>query len=185
MSRGQSKFGMNSIANQETELTRLKAEAIELLRKNRPKNPPLLFLLVPLVEWFEKRHIELIQQGAFPDARRAFNPVFIHLPAEGCRLTELAQKANMSKQAMSELVEELIELGYLVRFPDPKDGRAKIILRAGQGLEAHKTTMRAFYQIERELLEAIGPDALGELRSNLEMAAIALTSSPKNPDEAT
>ena len=113
---------MNGDRTRSTTLAKLQADATTLLRDERPAEPPLLFFLIPLVEWFESRHIELIREDTFPEARRAFNPVFIHLPAEGCRLTELAQKANMSKQAMSELVDELVGLGYLVRFPDPKDG---------------------------------------------------------------
>jgi DNA-binding MarR family transcriptional regulator len=149
---------------------------VRLLLRNRPYKPPLIFFLNPLLEWFEDRHIELMRQGAFPEARRAFNPVFVHLPAEGCRLTELAKRANMTKQAMAELVEELVELGYLVRFSDPEDGRAKIILRGKKGLEAHKTTLRAFAQIDRELAELVGGDALEELRKRLAVAKQATAS---------
>lgn len=150
-----------------SELERLQAAGIDLLRKHRPRKPPLLFFLAPLVNWFEERHIELIRKSSFMEARRAFNPVFIHLPADGCRLTELAARANMTKQAMAELVEELVDLGYLERFPDPKDRRAKIIVRAEKGLEAHKATMRAFAQIDRELEALIGRNKLEELRAGL------------------
>ena len=166
-----------------TELARLQAEAIALLRNNRPERPPLPFLLNPLVEWFEERHVALMRQGAFPEARRAFNPVFIHLPADGCRLTELARRANMTKQAMSELVDELVGLGYLVRFPDPADGRAKIILRARKGLEAHETTMRAFAQIERELASLLGRDALDDLRDGLAAARQTIVPAGRDPEK--
>jgi DNA-binding MarR family transcriptional regulator len=164
---------VKNMSNEKTgngELARLQAEAIALLRNNQPEKPPLPFLLNPLVEWFEERHVELMRQGAFPEARRAFNPVFIHLPADGCRLTELARRANMTKQAMAELVDELVGLGYLVRFPDPADGRAKIILRASKGLEAHETTMQAFSRIEQELADLVGRRALDELRDRLAAA---------------
>ena len=156
------------------DLERLQQAAIKVLRENRPMNPPLLFFVAPLAEWFEARHIELVREADFPEARRAFNPVFIHLPADGCRLTELAAKANMSKQAMSELVEELIDLGYLTRFPDPKDGRAKIILRTDKGISIHHTTMAAFHQAEKELGELVDAETMTDLRARLAEVAGAL-----------
>lgn len=45
----------------------------------------------------------------------------------GVRLTELADRAQLSLAATSELVNDLVDLGYLVRRPDPADGRAKLI----------------------------------------------------------
>jgi len=116
----------------------------------------------------------VIRETGFPEARAAFNPIFIHLPADGCRLTELAAKAGMTKQAMGELVEELIELGYLVRFPDPKDGRAKLILRSDEGLAAHGIALAAFAQIDRELTEMIGPETMAQLRAAAGKAAEAV-----------
>lgn len=162
-----------------SELERLRSEAIRLLRKDRPSRPPLLFHLKPLVDWFEARHIELIKSESFPDLRQAFNPVFIHLPADGCRLTELASRANMSKQAMAELVDELVEKGYLKRFADPVDGRAKIIVRDEKGLEAHKATMRAFERIDTELEAILGRETLDRLRTGLARACRAIAA-PEN-----
>ena len=161
-----------------SELERLQAAGIDLLRNQRPQKAPLPFFLSPLIDWFEKRHIELLHEDAFPDARRAFNPVFIHLPADGCRLTELAARAGTTKQAMAELVDELVRLGFLLRFPDPSDGRAKIIVRNEKGLEAHRATMRAFTQIEGELEALLGPDALAALRSRLAGAREAIADTP-------
>jgi len=156
-----------------TDLERLQAAGVDALRTRRPANPPALFHLNRIAEWMEARHIEIVRKTSLAEARRAFNPVFIHLPADGCRLTELAARANMSKQAMAELVEELVDLGYLVRFPDPGDGRAKLILRSEKGLEAHAGTLAAFRQIDAELEERIGAEAMARLRIALAAAADA------------
>ena len=145
----------------------LRDRAIELLRHQRPTEHPLIFMMSHLSEWIEARHMELIHEAGFADARRAFNAVFIHLPADGCRLTELAQRASMTKQAMGEIVEELVRLDYLVRFPDPEDRRAKIILRAERGLAAHTATMKIFKQIDEELATLFGAEALKRLRADL------------------
>ncbi|MCG6859318.1 MAG: MarR family transcriptional regulator [Salaquimonas sp.] len=164
-----------------SELKRLQDEAVEALRKNRLSEPPLLFFLNPLVDWFESLHIELVRAGSFPDARRAFNPVFIHLPAEGCHLTELAARANMTKQSMAELVDELVDKGYLARFPDPNDRRAKIIVRAEKGLQAHEATMLAFARIERELETRLGRESLQQLRSDLATACDSIAAPESEP----
>jgi DNA-binding MarR family transcriptional regulator len=165
---------MNADKPDPEERQRLSEKAIEILRRGRPAEPPLLFYLNPLVDWMEDRHIALIRAGSFPEARRAFNPVFIHLPAEGCRLTELARRAHMTKQAMAEIVDELVALGYLVRFPDPADGRAKIILRSDKGLAAHADTLDAFARIETELAALLEAGALDELRQALAEAVAAI-----------
>ena len=44
-----------------------------------------------------------------------------HLQLEGTRLTELAQRAGMSKQAMGDLVDQCEAWGLVTRVPDPRD----------------------------------------------------------------
>ena len=145
----------------------LRDAGLARVRGNRPTVPPLIFMTSHLVEWIESRHMALFHAAGFTDARRAFNAVFIYLPADGCRLTELATRASMTKQAMGELVDELVRLDYLARFPDPKDGRAKIILRAERGLAAHEATLKIFSQIDAELAEMFGAERLERLRADL------------------
>lgn len=164
---------MSDPSKPDEELARLQAEGIAVLRQGGPTTPPLQFLLFHLADWIDQRHIAAIQR-TFPDGRRTFNPVFIHLPADGCRLTDLARAANMSKQAMSEIVEEMISLGFLARFPDPSDRRAKIILRDEKGLEAHKAAMRAFAEIDQKLAKAMGQERLDKLRAELGHALKAI-----------
>ena len=155
----------------------LQSAAIKVLRHQRPDIIPLPGLLLPLKDWFEGRHIELMKEAGFPDARRAFNAIFINLSAEGNRLTELAAKAGMSKQAMSELIDDMVEKEFLVRIPDPSDGRAKLILWAPRGLAAHVATMKVFAKIESELEATLGGTALAELRESLSDAVKAVSKS--------
>jgi hypothetical protein len=59
--------------------------------------------------------------------------VFAQIDPAGSRLSELARRANMSPQAMGELVDELESLCYLIRRPDPRDRRAKLIVLTRKG----------------------------------------------------
>jgi DNA-binding MarR family transcriptional regulator len=65
--------------------------------------------------------------------RAAHAQVFEALDPGGTRLTLLAERTNMSHQAMSELVAELVGHGYLERVADPDDGRAKLIRPTPEG----------------------------------------------------
>ncbi|MDX1658619.1 MAG: MarR family transcriptional regulator [Nitriliruptorales bacterium] len=118
-----------------------------------PGTPPLPALLRPLLDWYQTRHLELMTERGFDDVRRAHNAVFIHVPAQGIRLTDLADAADQSKQAMGELVDDLVAKGYFEKIPDPTDGRAKLIVWAERGEEAHRATMEVFGHLEGELSE--------------------------------
>jgi DNA-binding MarR family transcriptional regulator len=59
--------------------------------------------------------------------------VFESLDPGGTRLTTLADRAQMSHQAMGELVAELVHHGYLERVSDPVDRRARLIRPTGRG----------------------------------------------------
>lgn len=129
---------------------------------------PLIGLFNALAGWIEARHLELMAAEGFDDVRRAHNAVFRHLPADGVRLTELADAAGISKQAIGELVDELERKGYVERHPDPSDGRAKLIVAAPRGELAHAATLRIFRAIEDELTEVAGDAALEQVRTTLD-----------------
>jgi DNA-binding MarR family transcriptional regulator len=91
----------------------------------RPMQMGLLLKLpyVALERYLDRRLREL----GFADVRPAHYAVFQALMPEGSRLTELAERAGMTKQSMGYLVDHLEKQGYLQRVPDPTDQRAQTI----------------------------------------------------------
>lgn len=83
---------------------------------------------------------------------------------EGSRLTELARRANMTPQAMGEVVDELEELGYVVRRPDPRDGRAKLIVLTDRGRACVAAGRHTIDGIEERLTEVLGEEGYRTLR---------------------
>src|SRR3712207_4496277 len=69
---------------------------------------PLIALLSGLARWMEERHFELMAEEGFDDLRRAHNAVAANLPAQGLRLTELAERAGLTKQAVGEIVDDAV-----------------------------------------------------------------------------
>jgi DNA-binding MarR family transcriptional regulator len=83
---------------------------------------------------------------------------------EGSRLTDLARGANMSPQAMGELVDELERLEYVVRQLDPTDRRAELIVLTPKGRDCVAAGMATIDGIEQQLTELLGERGHRELR---------------------
>ena len=79
-----------------------------------------------------------------------------HLPLAGARLTELAQSAGMSKQAMADLVDQCEAWGLVRREPDPLDARARRIRFTPVGLEWLQAFRLAVQQAEAEFRDQVG-----------------------------
>lgn len=139
---------------------------------------PLVGLLSSLVTWIEDRLVEELHAAGFDDLRVSHNTVMALLPADGIRLTTLAERADMSKQAMGELVGDLERKGYVRREPDPADGRAKLIRWDARGERAHVAAMRAFATIDATLRDVIGTERMVDLRTSLATLARTVRQGP-------
>jgi DNA-binding MarR family transcriptional regulator len=102
------------------------------------------------------------------DLRPAHFSVFQHLPAGGARLTEVAERAQITKQSMGALVIYLEAAGYLERSPDPTDRRAQIIRRTEQGWEVERIARAALRELEEEWSERLGRERMQQCRAFLE-----------------
>src|SRR5262245_58500689 len=91
----------------------------------------LLFRAARLVN--ERAVAEVQHEGGTP-LRLAHTQLFPHIAFEGIRLTEIAKRLDVTKQAISPLVDELVDTGMVERVADPADQRAKLIrwTRAGR-----------------------------------------------------
>jgi DNA-binding MarR family transcriptional regulator len=105
--------------------------------------------------------------GAGYPQKPSHSAVFAQIKREGSRLTDLAKGANMTPQSMSELVAELVELGYVERKPDPTDGRAKLIVLTARGnacIAAAQTTIQG---LEDRITTVLGERGHRQLRTLL------------------
>jgi DNA-binding MarR family transcriptional regulator len=93
--------------------------------------------------------------------------VFGQIRPEGMRLTELARGANITPQSMGQIVDELEQLGYLVRTPDPADRRAKIIKLTRDGEKVAHQGAATVQGIEERLVVRLGQRDYLRLRSIL------------------
>lgn len=105
--------------------------------------------------------------GAGYPQKPSHSAVFAQIRPEGNRLTDLARGANITPQAMGELVDELEELGYVERQPDPTDRRAKLIALTERGHACIAAGIETIDGIEERLDATLGARGHAQLRSLL------------------
>jgi len=91
-----------------------------------------------------------------------------HLPPQGARLTELAQRAGMTKQAMAALVTQCEAWGMVRREDDPRDARARRIVFTASGLAWLLAYQTAVNQAQNELAQAVGDEVATVVALGLE-----------------
>jgi len=112
--------------------------------------------------------------AGFDDIRPAHTAVFQHVEADGSRLTDLAERAQISKQSMGYLVDHLEQRGYLERRPDPTDRRAALVCLTERGWEEVSAALAIIAALEAEWTRALGRHRMRQLRELLaELAQVA------------
>jgi len=93
--------------------------------------------------------------AGFPQ-KPSHSAVFAQIKPEGSRLTDLARGANMTPQAMGELVDELEQMEYLVRRPDPTDRRAKLLVLTDKGHACIAAGIATIHNLEDKVKAILG-----------------------------
>jgi len=99
--------------------------------------------------------------------REVHTNLFPHIDLEGTRLTELAKRVGVSKQAVSQIVMELESMGTVERIPDPADGRAKLIRFSKEGRMGILGGLSLLKDMEEEFAEVIGTEKMRALHQGL------------------
>lgn len=109
------------------------------------------------------------------EVRAAHAAVFQYLDDTGTTVSLLAERAQMTKQAMAELVQHLESHGYLQRVPDPTDRRAKLVLPTERGLEVIAVAQSIAPAVEQQISALVGADRMRALQDDLETIRRAVT----------
>lgn len=132
----------------------------------------------PLQEIVSRVSEGLAEQG-FDDIRPAHTAVFQHIKAEGSRLSDLAERAQLTKQSMGYLVDYLQDRGYVERRPDPTDRRATLVTLTERGWDEVRAALRIIAEIEEDWSRRLGKQRMAQLRELL--TDLGRTTKPTNP----
>ena len=102
-----------------------------------------------------------------PRPRPAHMSLFPHIALEGSRPSELARALGISKQAVGQLVDDLVEMGVVEKRPDPDDGRAIRVAFTDLGRQSILDGLRHLRTEEAKLSRAIGKAPMKQLREGL------------------
>jgi DNA-binding MarR family transcriptional regulator len=110
----------------------------------------------------------------FNDVTPAFSSLMPLLDASGARPSTLAQRAGITKQAISQLVRELETRGYVEQVPDSTDTRAKIVRLTKRGVALHAAAAEVRLGLQSVALARLGKSRVSRLRRDLIELAAAL-----------
>ncbi|MEV6026485.1 MarR family winged helix-turn-helix transcriptional regulator [Streptomyces sp. NPDC052036] len=117
-------------------------------------------------ELTQRIHDGVVARG-FEGLRPAHGFAFARLSRGGATVTELAVHLGVTKQAASQLVDEIVRKGYAERRPHPEDARARLIVLTGRGWACTRAAEEAAAEAVRPWVELLGEGEIRLLQSQL------------------
>ena len=117
-------------------------------------------------------------QPGQPRLRPSHMAVLPHLDLSGTRMSTLAARMGITKQAVSQLVGDLEGMGVLRRERDPSDGRARLVVFAEHGPTLLMRGMKILHSVDAELETGLGARRFEMLRETLRALIEQLESVP-------
>jgi DNA-binding MarR family transcriptional regulator len=124
-------------------------------------------LLLHAFQGFQRLLFDGYRRRGEGGLRPKHGAVIANLDGSGTRPSVLAARAGMTKPAMGELIDELEELGYVRREPDPSDRRAKLVVPTDRALARQALARDVMREIEDVYRAHLGPAAHRALRRQL------------------
>jgi DNA-binding MarR family transcriptional regulator len=106
--------------------------------------------------------------AGFGDVRPSYGSVLLPLFEEnGLRMGELARRARLSKQTMTELVRRMERDGLVERRSDPADGRASLIFLTDRSRDFEPVAADVLAELDRLVRQVLGPRRVDGLEVSL------------------
>jgi len=105
---------------------------------------------------FEGRVVAILEAAGHEEVRQSLLALTRNLDVGGTRANELARRAGMTRQAMSELIAQAELVGLVTRTDDPTDGRAKVVRFSPRGEAWLRAFRRALDKAAKEMMLELG-----------------------------
>ncbi|CAA0118727.1 Transcriptional regulator SlyA [Halioglobus japonicus] len=119
---------------------------------------------------FERRIWQGVHARGHTDIRPSHSAVLANLGMGAVRVTELAERAQVTQQAMGKMLKELERMGYVARDIDDGDKRAKEIRLTERGMALAADSLEVVEQVRSYYESRIGAAELDELEDKLRSA---------------
>ena len=111
--------------------------------------------------------MDRLHQRGHAGVRIGHIPVFANIDGTGTRITDLAARAEITRQMMGRLVRELEEQGYVTSRPDPADQRAVIVTLTAHGWQFCRDANAVVAEMEAHYGQLLGHEGVTRLREGL------------------
>jgi DNA-binding MarR family transcriptional regulator len=135
----------------------------------KSKSAPLGLLLLEAFRWFDDGLLASLKELGWQDISPAQSLVLTYLAADGMRISELARRLGVSRQAAQKSVTELEQAKMVVTEVDPSNSSAKIVSLTKLGETNVAAAFEVFAQIEQKLSKRIGDSKVAKMRKTLEL----------------
>jgi DNA-binding MarR family transcriptional regulator len=128
------------------------------------QDPDLGILAARLLFTVQDEVFARLAERGHRQVRPRHGAILAFLDPAGVRATELARRSRRHKQIVGRLVDQLEELGYVERRPDPADRRAKLVVPTERGLDEQRQADEIIAGIERRHAVTLGESTYAQLR---------------------
>ena len=122
-------------------------------------------MLLKLERQFTRQVLHKLAENGIDDITLRHFVVIPYIDDKGIRAVEIARQVGISKQAVSKLVDELVQKGYLELKADPTDGRAFLVLMSNKGNEFLKLAIQYTQQVEKQWSNQVGEQDFKSMKS--------------------
>ncbi len=111
--------------------------------------------------------LKSLKHGEFSGIRNTHLNLLRHLDAEGTRMTDLANRSDLTKAAITSLVRGCRNLDLVTVGQSAGDARARVVRFSDKGLKLMEHIQKTLFTIEHHLAIRLGGDAYAQLRAAL------------------
>jgi DNA-binding MarR family transcriptional regulator len=120
------------------------------------------------VLWQDVRdRIHLMFEAEGRDLRAEHLAILQYPGPDNQRPSTLAARSGMSRQAINHLLGHLERAGYVKRYPDPADAKARLVRLTPAGRRLYQQIQATAEEVEAEWAQAVGPGRIEDLRDTL------------------
>ena len=117
--------------------------------------------------WFDDGLRHSLREAGFGEITTAQSMLFPFLDPDGTRPSELAERAGATRQGVHQLLNGLVDRGYVELVPDPSDGRSKLVRLTTHGQNSVVAAQRSLEMLEGQVTNRLGTKQTDELRDLL------------------
>ena len=148
---------------------------------NRERSPYIGAMLGRVWQWVRDQLYASVVVAGYDDLNAAHVGLWRYPGLEGLRPSQLADRVGITKQSVNDLIRHLEQHGYLLRVPDPADGRARVIRLTSKGRRLEETIYAEAGAAQLRIAEILGARRFAQLHSSLELLTGQLPDSQASP----